>query len=108
MQKITLAFIGITAGFIALFTPTASAGGHHVPQRMVNAVVECQPAPARLEAACQALYLRPHYAAIVDGKAEMEECFTTASEEARPQSRAWKVYLGKCFRSVTVNPGRTA
>ena len=106
-KRIMMAFAGITAGMLALWAPNASAGSHTIPQRMVNAVVECAPAPRSLEDNCQALYLRPHYAGYIDGKAEMEECFTMASEDYRPHSRGWNVYLGKCFRSAILRPGMT-
>lgn len=109
MITIRRAFAGILAGLITLATATsqADAGQHPIPPRMVNAVIECAPAPKSAERLCEALWLRPRTPHTLAGKAEVEECFTTASEEHRPHSRGWNRYVRRCMVSATATPGQT-
>lgn len=103
-SRMGLAFAGITAGFLALFAPTADAGTVRVPQHMRTAVVACQAAPVKVRKACQSLYLRPRLGDVPTGRRAVAECYAMARDEHRPGTRPWGRYLTGCIRGNLRTP----
>lgn len=102
----TTAFAGVGAGLLTLLfgTSGADASAVRIPQRVVNAVGVCHPAPASARRACESLYLRPEIGIIPAGKGIVAECYDMARDESAPHTHRWNVYLSGCFRGNIATP----